>query len=67
MPAWPALLPPVKLKVSCADVQLANVIVAVPTALVACAAGVGVSNTPPVVSYNVSGAVWVAAVNVPCP
>ena len=30
-PARPALLPLVKLKLSCADVQLANVSVAVPT------------------------------------
>jgi hypothetical protein len=31
MPDCPMLLPPVKLKSSCADVQLANVSVAVPT------------------------------------
>src|SRR5689334_11453217 len=56
-PAWPALPPPVNVNVSCAALQLANVTVAVPTATLACVIGFGVSKTPPVVSYNVNGAV----------
>ena len=55
IPPWPALPPPVKLNASCADVQLVNVTVALPTALLACVIGVGVSNTPPIVSYISEG------------
>ena len=42
-PACPALRPPVKSNVSCADVQLLNVTLAVPTATPASVVGVGVS------------------------
>src|SRR6185437_2819616 len=54
MPACPMLLPAVKLNCSCAVEQLVKLIVAMPTGLLVCDAGVAVSNTPPVVSKSVS-------------
>ena len=48
----PALLPAVKLNCTCADVQLENVMVAVPTGSVEGAGVDGRSKTPPVVANN---------------
>jgi hypothetical protein len=50
VPLAPALLPPVKLKVSVAAVQLWNASVAAPTTTLFGGGVLGASNNPPVVS-----------------
>ena len=64
-PDLPALPPPVKLYAIDAAVQLANVTVPVPTAVVV-GFGAPVSNTPPVVSYSVTGIDRIPVVNAAC-